>query len=113
MSWQAVATMTELVLWGVAPEAHYRFQTGRPPLKISAGQLSDLTRQAVQRRGQGWTELVAVPVGTHPRDIATCGACGRSWDAERHPTPASLCPFENGDERAAQRHRAYTFGGTS
>lgn len=37
-------------------------------------------------------------------DIATCGTCGRSWDYAAYPTPASLCPFCNGDEQAAAPH---------
>lgn len=40
-------------------------------------------------------------------DIATCGTCGRSWDYAAHPTPASLCPFCNGDERAAAPHEVF------
>lgn len=40
-------------------------------------------------------------------DIATCGTCGRSWDYSAHPTPASLCPFCNGDERAATPHEVH------
>jgi ribosomal protein L37AE/L43A len=35
-------------------------------------------------------------------DVATCNGCRRSWDVERHPTPAYLCPFCNGDERAGK-----------
>lgn len=36
-------------------------------------------------------------------NVATCGTCNRSWDAERCPTPASLCPFCNGDEKRGER----------
>ncbi|MGN7247105.1 hypothetical protein ACTHQ1_05140 [Janibacter anophelis] len=43
-------------------------------------------------------------------DIATCGTCGRSWDFTAHPTPASLCPFCNGDERAAAPHEVVVAG---
>ena len=41
-------------------------------------------------------------------DIVTCGTCYRSWDFTAHPTPASLCPFCNGDERAAAPHEVTT-----
>ena len=96
----------QLVLWGIVP-ADYSEHVQRVPLKLSAGDLQHVSGEALDRLRQGWRELVAVPVGTHPRDVATCGTCGRSWDAERHPTPASLCPFCNGDEAAAAAHECY------
>lgn len=102
--------MADLTLWGIAPAAHYRY-TPRRPLKITAGTLAHVRDAAGHRAAQGWAQLVAVPARSHPDNIATCGTCRRSWDAQRHPTPAMLCPFCNGDARAAARWRAYLLGG--
>lgn len=45
-----------------------------------------------------------------PRGLAQCGDCLRSWCYDCYPTPASLCPFCNGDERAAAKHEYWPFG---
>ena len=42
-----------------------------------------------------------------PLDVATCGTCYRAWDIVRHPTPADLCPFCNGDEAAAAPYEVF------
>lgn len=39
-------------------------------------------------------------------DVATCGTCGRSWCFACHPTPASLCPWCNGDGSGVEWDRA-------
>lgn len=102
-------SVADLILWGLTPDA-YGPHRSRDPLKVTGGDLGHVLHEAAQRHLQGWRQLVAVPEGAHPRDVATCGACWRSWDAERHPTPAGLCPWCNGDERAAAPHRCYVFG---
>lgn len=104
-------TAPQLVLWGTGPEGHYRHGP-RVALKITAGTLAHVRHEAAQREAQGWSGLLACRRGCHPDDVATCGTCGRSWDAERYPTPSNLCPFCNGDGRAAARWRAYRLGST-
>jgi hypothetical protein len=32
-------------------------------------------------------------------EISTCGTCKKSWCSRCCPTPSSLCPFCNGDEK--------------
>lgn len=35
-------------------------------------------------------------------DVATCGTCRAQWHFDLYPTPASLCPWCNGDERGVR-----------
>ena len=99
---------SDFVLWGVVPD-HYSPHIARVPLALGGGTLDELREDAPFRLSVGWSQLVAVPEGCHPRGVATCGTCGRSWDSLRHPTPAMLCPFCNGDETAAAPFECFTF----
>lgn len=96
------------VLWGVPPD-HYSPHVARVPIALMGGTLEAIREDIPFRRAHGWRQLVAVPEGSHPYGVATCGTCGRSWDVLRHPTPATLCPFDNGDETAAAPFECYPF----
>jgi hypothetical protein len=56
-------------------------------------------------------ERIAVTEHTNPRDVATCGTCGRSWDdsviTSVTPVPGGRCPFEaeHDTEQHAQHAR--------
>lgn len=38
-------------------------------------------------------------------EISTCGTCNKSWCSRCCPTPTSLCPFCNGDEKNAKANQ--------
>lgn len=46
----------------------------------------------------GVREVLDTEAYDEPFSVATCGACGRSWDDDRAsgltPTPSGRCPFE-------------------
>ena len=105
---QPVVEASDFVLWGVCPDS-WSPHVARVPIAVMGGTLGEILEDVPFRRSVGWSQLVAVPEGSHPNAVATCGSCGRSWDCLRHPTPATLCPFCNGDEIAAARHECYPF----
>lgn len=105
---QPVVEASDFVLWGVCPDS-WSPHVARVPIAVMGGTLGEILEDVPFRRSVGWSQLVAVPEGSHPRGVATCGTCGRSWDYLRHPTPAALCPFCCGDEVAAARIECFTF----
>jgi hypothetical protein len=85
----------EASLWGVA-RGHYWHGTGEAQIWHA---VPDLIREAVGEAADADPDAENIPA----RDRATCGECGRSWNARTLPTPAGRCPweYEHDDETPA------------